>query len=107
MKKWADEKRRPQEYTVGDQALIKFIRQQFKAFQGLHNRLVQKYEGPFPIVAKFAREEFHLKRTTLSSGKDCRSPKQVGSQRRTCGNSYINWKNTRRRGRRQIRWGRM
>nr|GMC79541.1 uncharacterized protein LOC106331143 [Ipomoea batatas]GMC88920.1 uncharacterized protein LOC106331143 [Ipomoea batatas] len=55
MKKWADEKRRPQEYTVGDLALIKFIPQQFKAFRGLHNMLVRKYEGPFPIVAKMGK----------------------------------------------------
>nr|GMC90413.1 Transposon Tf2-11 polyprotein [Ipomoea batatas] len=60
MKKWADEKRRPQEYIVGDLALIKFIPQQFKAFRGLHNMLVRKYEGPFPIVAKVRKVSYRL-----------------------------------------------
>lgn len=32
MKKWADEKRRPSEYSVGDLIFVKLLPQQFKAF---------------------------------------------------------------------------
>nr|GMD90118.1 Transposon Tf2-12 polyprotein [Ipomoea batatas] len=49
-KAWeADGKRRPQEYNVGDLALIKFILQQFKAFRCLHKGLVQRF---FQIIFK-------------------------------------------------------
>ncbi|KAI3459096.1 hypothetical protein Pfo_015759 [Paulownia fortunei] len=40
-------------------------------------------------------------------GLDYRSLKQHGNPQKTCGNSKINFESTRRRGRRQIRWGRM
>nr|GMD76747.1 Transposon Tf2-2 polyprotein [Ipomoea batatas] len=60
MKKWADVKRRPKEYTVGDLVLIKFLPQQFKAFRGLHKGLVRKYEGPFPIIGKVGNVSYRL-----------------------------------------------
>lgn len=60
-KAWeADGKRRPQEYNVGDLALIKFILQQFKAFRCLHKGLVQRYEIPFLIVTKVGKVSYWL-----------------------------------------------
>lgn len=44
MKKWADEKRKPQDYNVVDLVMIKLLPQQFKAFRDLHKGLVRKCE---------------------------------------------------------------
>nr|GLL22365.1 hypothetical protein F511_43983 [Ipomoea trifida] len=60
MKKWADVKQRPKEYTVSDLVLIKFLPQQFKAFRGLHKGLVRKYEGPFPIIVRVGTVSYRL-----------------------------------------------
>ncbi|CAH9148077.1 unnamed protein product [Cuscuta epithymum] len=60
MKKWADEKRRPREYTVGDLVFVKLLPQQFKALRSLHKGLVRRYEGPFPIIAKVGKVSYKI-----------------------------------------------
>ena len=50
MKRWADEKRRPREYSAGDLVMVKLLPNQFKSLQQVHKGLVRRYEGPFPIV---------------------------------------------------------
>ncbi|KAI3458616.1 hypothetical protein Pfo_015279, partial [Paulownia fortunei] len=60
MKKWADERRRPQEFNIGDPVLVKLLPQQFKALRGMHKGLVRRYEGPFPIVAKVGKVSYRI-----------------------------------------------
>ena len=47
MKKWVDKKMRHMEYQVGDLVLVKLST--LDRHKGLHNSLIRKYEGPFPI----------------------------------------------------------
>lgn len=60
MKKWADAKRRKQEYSIGDKVLIKILPHQFKAFRGVHKGLIRKYEGPFSIIARVGKVSYRL-----------------------------------------------
>ncbi|XP_022894023.1 uncharacterized protein LOC111408507 [Olea europaea var. sylvestris] len=60
MKKWADKKRRPLEFKVGDQVLVKILPQQFKAYRSVHKGLVRRYEGPFPVIAKVGKVSYRL-----------------------------------------------
>ena len=40
MKKWADEKRKPLEFKVGDQVLMKLLPEQWKFLRGRDKRLI-------------------------------------------------------------------
>ncbi|KAK2997654.1 hypothetical protein RJ639_024922, partial [Escallonia herrerae] len=60
MKKWADKRRRPKEYNLGDMVILKLLPQQFKSFRKVHKGLIRKYEGPFPIVAKVGKVSYRL-----------------------------------------------
>ncbi|OIT34796.1 hypothetical protein A4A49_03602 [Nicotiana attenuata] len=60
MKKFADRKRRPTNYRVGDMVMVKFNPRQFKALHGMHQNLIRKYEGPFKIVAKVGKISYKL-----------------------------------------------
>ncbi|KAK2998470.1 hypothetical protein RJ639_023244, partial [Escallonia herrerae] len=60
MKKWADKRRRPKEYNLGDMVMLKLLPQQFKSFRRVHKGLIRKYEGPFPIVAKVGKASYRL-----------------------------------------------
>ncbi|KAK3036807.1 hypothetical protein RJ639_030499 [Escallonia herrerae] len=60
MKKWADKRRRPKEYNLGDMVMLKLLPQQFKSFRKVHKGLIRKYEGPFPIVAKVGKASYRL-----------------------------------------------
>ena len=51
MKYWADQKRRPQEFQVGDRVLIKIRPEQIR-LRNKDRRLLRRFEGPFPITAK-------------------------------------------------------
>ncbi|KAE8699155.1 hypothetical protein F3Y22_tig00110584pilonHSYRG00049 [Hibiscus syriacus] len=51
MKKWADEKRRHREFSVGDLVLVKLLPQQFKALRSVHKGLIRRHEGPFQAEA--------------------------------------------------------
>ncbi|XP_074364002.1 uncharacterized protein LOC141704713 [Apium graveolens] len=52
MKKWADVRRQPMKYHVGDKIMVKLLPQQFKVFRKVHKGLIRKYEGPFEVVGK-------------------------------------------------------
>ncbi|KAK3042183.1 hypothetical protein RJ639_001303 [Escallonia herrerae] len=60
MKKWADKRRRPKEYNLGDMVMLKLLPQQFKSFRKVHKWLIRKYEGPFSIVAKIGKASYRL-----------------------------------------------
>ncbi|KAM7485714.1 hypothetical protein LguiA_001723 [Lonicera macranthoides] len=60
MKKWADKKRRPMEFNIGNQVLVKILPQQFKAYRSVHKGLVRRYEGPFPVIAKVGKVSYRL-----------------------------------------------
>ncbi|KAK2973869.1 hypothetical protein RJ640_029685 [Escallonia rubra] len=44
MKKWADKRRRPKEYNLGDMVMLKLLPQQFKSFRKVHKGLIRRYE---------------------------------------------------------------
>ncbi|KAH0743213.1 hypothetical protein KY290_031206 [Solanum tuberosum] len=60
MEKFANRKRHPTDYKVGDMVLVKFNLRQFKALRGIHQNLVRKYEGPFRIVAKVGKISYKV-----------------------------------------------
>ncbi|KAK2979891.1 hypothetical protein RJ640_023962 [Escallonia rubra] len=60
MKKWADKRRRPKEYNLGDMVMLKLLPQQFKSFRKVHKGLIRRYEGPFPIIAKVGKVSYRL-----------------------------------------------
>ncbi|KAL7116077.1 hypothetical protein ACP275_04G220700 [Erythranthe tilingii] len=60
MKKWADDKRRPREFDVGAQVMVKLLPQQFRALRSMHKGLVRRYEGPFPVIAKVGKVSYRL-----------------------------------------------
>lgn len=60
MKKWADKKRRPVDYQVGDLVLVKLLPQQFQSLRKVHKGLVRSYEGPFQIVKKVGKVSYQL-----------------------------------------------
>ncbi|XP_075077299.1 uncharacterized protein LOC142164033 [Nicotiana tabacum] len=60
LKKFADRKRRPTGYRVGDIVMVKFNPRQFKALPGIHLNLIRKYEGPFKIVSKVGKISYKL-----------------------------------------------
>ncbi|KAI4331788.1 hypothetical protein L6164_016743 [Bauhinia variegata] len=50
MKKWADTKRRPLEFQVGDMVLLKLLPNQFKSLRKVHKRL--KYNGDEEVPSR-------------------------------------------------------
>ena len=62
MKKYADQRRRPLEFEVGDQVLLKLTPQIWKKIKSrkIHKGLVQKYDGPFEIVKKVGAVAYRL-----------------------------------------------
>jgi len=60
MKRWADESRRPKDYSVGDQVFVKLIPQQYKVYRSMHKGLLRRYEGPFPIIKKVGNAAYKV-----------------------------------------------
>ncbi|KAL8143493.1 LOW QUALITY PROTEIN: hypothetical protein V2J09_016525 [Rumex salicifolius] len=54
MKKWADTRRHPLEFRVGDLSMMKLLPQQ------LNKGLLRRYEGPFEILAKVGKVAYKL-----------------------------------------------
>ncbi|KAK3037096.1 hypothetical protein RJ639_029938 [Escallonia herrerae] len=52
MKKWANKRRRPRGYNLGDMVMLKLLPQQFKSLRKVHKGLIGRYEGPFPIMER-------------------------------------------------------
>lgn len=55
MKKLSDRKHHPTDYQEVDKVIVKFNTRQFKEQRGIHQNLVQKYEGTFKIVTKVGK----------------------------------------------------
>ncbi|GJZ42613.1 hypothetical protein Tco_0589868 [Tanacetum coccineum] len=60
MKKWADERRRHFEFEVGDQQMVKLLPQQFKSLRKVHKELIQRYEGPFPMIGRVGKVSYQV-----------------------------------------------
>ena len=60
MKKWADQGRRPLEFKVGDMVMVKITAEQFRSLRSQDGRLVRRYEGPLPVVAKVGRTSYKV-----------------------------------------------
>jgi hypothetical protein len=54
MKKFADEKRRPLEFAVGDMAMLKLPHKVLRKFRRgvIHKGLMPKYDGPFEVIKR-------------------------------------------------------
>ena len=60
MKKWADKKRRPLQFRVGDQVLIKLRPEQIRFCSRKDQRLVRKYEGPVEVLKKIGATSYRV-----------------------------------------------
>nr|GEY40140.1 hypothetical protein CTI12_AA187700 [Tanacetum cinerariifolium] len=60
MKKLADEKRRHVEFEVGDQVMVKLLPQQFKSLRKVYKGLIQRYEGPFPVIGRVGKVTYRV-----------------------------------------------
>ena len=60
MKKWADNKRRPREFQVGDQVLVRMLGRNVKAIRQVHKGLTRRYEGPYEVVKKVGTRSYRL-----------------------------------------------
>ncbi|KAA0050296.1 reverse transcriptase [Cucumis melo var. makuwa] len=60
MKKWADKKRRPKEYEIGEKVLVKLLLNQFKPLRKVHKGLVRRYEGPFSIIERVGKAAYKV-----------------------------------------------
>lgn len=58
MKKWADKKRCPREFQVGDLILVKMY--YHARLGGRHRGLIRRYEGPFPILKKVRAQVYKV-----------------------------------------------
>lgn len=52
MKKYANKRRRPLEFNVGDKVMLKQISPSWKKFNSkrVHRGLIPRYDGPFEVV---------------------------------------------------------
>ena len=60
MKKFADRRRRPVNYQIGERVMVKLNPRQFKSLRGVNQNLIRKYEGPFEIVAKAGKISYRV-----------------------------------------------
>ncbi|KAK2999748.1 hypothetical protein RJ639_024678 [Escallonia herrerae] len=51
MKKWADKRRRPKEYNLGDMVMLKLLPQQFKSFRKVHKGLIRKNNSALSMLS--------------------------------------------------------
>lgn len=58
MKKWADQGRKLREFQVGDMVLVH--PEQFRSTRTRDRRLVRKYEGPLPVLAKVGKCSYKI-----------------------------------------------
>ncbi|GLT53152.1 hypothetical protein SLA2020_264420 [Shorea laevis] len=63
MKKFADEKRRPLEFAVGDMAMLKLPHKVLRKFRRgvIHKGLMPKYDGPFEVIKRVGSVAYMLK----------------------------------------------
>ena len=60
-KKYADLKRRHDEYEVGDLVFVKLDSEQFILPKGITPKLARRYDGPFPIIEKLSPLSYKVK----------------------------------------------
>ena len=60
MKKWADQQRRPFEFQPRDMVLLKVSKKQLRFRRSHDTRLIRKFTGPFPIIAKIGRALYKI-----------------------------------------------
>ena len=60
-KKYADLKRRHEEYEVGDLVFVKLDSEQFILPKGITPKLARRYDGPFPIIEKLSPLTYKVK----------------------------------------------
>lgn len=102
MKKWADSKRRHLEFNVGDMVLVKIFPSQPKSTRPLYKSLIQKYEGPFPIIKSVGNVSYKLElpfwlklhpvfhvSCLKPYHEDTKDPKQGESKRPPLGNMRV------------------
>lgn len=58
MKKWADKKRCPTEFQVGDLVLVKLYNH--VRLSGWHRVLIRRYEGLFPILKRVGAQAYKV-----------------------------------------------
>jgi hypothetical protein len=63
MKKFADEKRRPLEFAVGDMVMLKLPHKVLRKFRRgiIHKGLMPKYDGPFEVMKRVGSVAYKLK----------------------------------------------
>jgi len=63
MKKFADAKRHPLEYSVGNTVMLKLPTKILRKFRRgvIHKGLIPKYDGPFEIVKRVGKVAYRLK----------------------------------------------
>jgi hypothetical protein len=63
MKKFAEAKRRPLEFSVGDKVMLKLPTKILRKFRRgvIHKWLIPKYDGPFEIVKRVGNVAYRLK----------------------------------------------
>ena len=60
MKKWADEKRQPREFIVGDEVMVKLPQRMFKSTRKVHKGLTRRYEGPYKVLEKVGTRSYKI-----------------------------------------------
>lgn len=60
MKKWADMKRRPREFTEGDLVMVKLQPHIYRQCGKVNRSLLRKYEGPFEVVKRVGKGAYRL-----------------------------------------------
>ena len=60
-KKWADKKRRDEEFQVGEKVLLRLGKEQFVPPKGLASSLVQKYDRPFENLEKVGKVAYKIR----------------------------------------------
>ena len=60
MKRWADKKRTPREFQVGDRVLVKMHNHIRVSGTGLHKALTRRYEGPYPVLKKVGKVAYKI-----------------------------------------------
>lgn len=60
MTKFVDRKRRPVNYRIRDNVMVKLNPRQFKSLRKVNQNVIRQYEGPFEIIAKVGKISYRL-----------------------------------------------
>lgn len=59
-KKWANTHRRQLQFQAGDLVMIKLLLEQIQSLHTRDTRLIRRYKGPLPIVAKIEKASYTI-----------------------------------------------